>query len=376
LGTDKFIYKYSATEFRDLLTLIVQNVEIEQHYKLKLPIYYENKCLVTKKSFEQSTSEQLALFKSTIFSGNEILILTGGLGIDEWAFSKSFDKVTSLDIDFLLNEIVRYNFENLDIKNILRLDQSAEDFLTKTSKKYDLVYIDPDRRVDNKREILLKNHLPNVFEILPLIQSISERLLIKCSPMYDFEMALKEIDGIKTIFILSVKGEVKEMLLDIDLKHHTSEQASIKCLDFVGQIKNEYDFLTTDNTQPQQVENMENYFYEVGSSIVKVRKHHHYANLNNLKLIDSKTSFYTSNQLINNFIGRVFKTLVCLPFSVTLLKNYLKENDYQYINLKVRGMPFKTESVFQKLKVKEGGEEYFFVFPMNGKAVFVHTQKT
>jgi 16S rRNA G966 N2-methylase RsmD len=375
LGSDKFLYRYANTKYREIITIITQSVDIERHYKQKLPFHFQNNCLVSKKSFEQSTSELLAIFKSSIFNGNKLLVLTGGLGIDEWALSKNFNEVISLDIDLSLNEIVRYNLNILDIKNIDRINQSAEDFLAKSKIHFDVAYIDPDRRIDNKREILLKNHLPNVLEIMHLIKKISSRLVIKCSPLYDYEMAFQELECIQNIYILSVKGEVKEMLLDLDFKISKEIPIKIKCFDFKGESKNIFECNAKDSLPPQLALSIEKYFYEVGASIVKVRKHHHYSVIKKIFVLDNQTPYYTSENLIEDFIGRRFEVIASMPFSNSKLKDYLKNKNIQKINLKVRGLPYKTEDIIRKLKLKDGGDDYFFILPFKGKATFVHTQK-
>jgi chlorite dismutase len=41
-------------------------------------------------------------------------------------------------------------------------------------------------------------------------------------------------------------------------------------------------------------------------------------------------------------------------------------------NVKARSLLFKTEDIKKQLHLKDGGEEYVFVFPFKEKAWFVH----
>ncbi|MDP2175615.1 MAG: hypothetical protein Q8K70_06850 [Bacteroidota bacterium] len=375
MGTDKFIFKYSKTEYQDIITYIIQTVENENNILNKLPSFHQSRCLINQRSFEQCTSEQVAIFKSKVFMGENLLVLTGGLGIDEWAFCHSYKNVISLDIDYKLNEISRYNFNQLKVNNIQRLDCSAEVFLNQTTEIFDAVYIDPDRRVDGKREFLLQNHQPNILELLPLIKKISRKLLIKCSPLYDFEMAIKEVEGLRACYILSVKGEVKEMLLEVDFFERSEDKIQIKCVDINKENQVGFECFAKDEGIPIKTEFIEPYFYEVGSSIVKVRKHHQYAFKKNLRMIDHKVPFYTSSYLVEDLIGRAFKVIDTLPFSNSKINDYFKKNEITKGNLKVRGLIFKTSDILNKIKLIEGGDDYFFIFPMNGKNIFVHTRK-
>src|SRR5688500_670486 len=71
--------------FRHLpLKELAQYIQARQKIKLKLPAWYQNLNIVYPKalSLEQSSSETTAVFKANIVSGNILLDLTGGFGID------------------------------------------------------------------------------------------------------------------------------------------------------------------------------------------------------------------------------------------------------------------------------------------------------
>src|SRR5688572_3151081 len=87
-------------------------------------------------NLEQSSSEITAKFKAEFLRSrvddNETLVdLTGGFGIDSWAFSKLFNNVISIDPDLDLNQIVRHNLSRGQVTNVERLDMDAVDFLGK-----------------------------------------------------------------------------------------------------------------------------------------------------------------------------------------------------------------------------------------------------
>lgn len=307
-----------------------------------------------------------------MFNGESLLVLAGGLGVDDWAFSRSFNHVLSIDPDEELNAIARYNFNLMDCTNIERLTLTAEEFLQDNNQRFDLVYIDPDRRQDGKRQILLSEHQPDVMALMPHLKKISSRILVKCSPLFDHEMAARETGQLDAIYILSQKGEVKEMLLSIDLNQVAGKDYPIHCIELSHEKQQSETFLESDHSIPPAAGAIEGYFYEAAAGIIKIRKHHHYAFTKGLDLIDKSVPFYCSPQLVNDFMGRHLKIHAAMPFRPKTCMEYLAGLGITKVNLKVRGLKFHTADAYKKLGLKEGGEDYIFIMPFAGKSFMVH----
>lgn len=314
----------------------------------------------------------MALYKSNIFKGNNVLVLAAGLGIDDWAFSFSFDHVLSIDSDIELNEVSRYNFNALGRKNIKRIDGNVEEYLEEIKVKFDLIYIDPDRRNEKGRQILLSEHQPNVVELLPILFNLSPRILIKCSPLYDFEMAISEIPSTSEVYSVSKYGEMKELLILAERKNK-NENISIICSDILKE--NTINSYRTENKRAYNLkiaDGLGAYLYEAGSCLVKMRKNHEYAMGLNLLALDNSIAFYTSNNLNNQFIGRYFKIIKSINYNVKGCLKYLNDNHISKANIKARGLKFNTEELKKKLKLKDGGEDYIFVIPFKNQTIMIH----
>jgi 16S rRNA G966 N2-methylase RsmD len=312
------------------------------------------------------------LYKSNIFKGNNVLVLAAGLGIDDWAFSFSFDHVLSIDSDIELNEVSRYNFNALGRKNIKRIDGNVEEYLEEIKVKFDLIYIDPDRRNEKGRQILLSEHQPNVVELLPILFNLSPRILIKCSPLYDFEMAISEIPSTSEVYSVSKYGEMKELLILAERKNK-NENISIICSDILKE--NTINSYRTENKRAYNLkiaDGLGAYLYEAGSCLVKMRKNHEYAMGLNLLALDNSIAFYTSNNLNNQFIGRYFKIIKSINYNVKGCLKYLNDNHISKANIKARGLKFNTEELKKKLKLKDGGEDYIFVIPFKNQTIMIH----
>lgn len=338
----------------------------------KVPCLIKSGGFVTRRSLEQCSSELLATYKSDNFRGNNILILAAGLGIDDWAFSFSFQQVISIDSDKELNNISCYNFDVLNRKNIERIDINAEEFLLKNKSKFDLIYIDPDRRNDKGRQILLSEHQPNVVELLPRLFDISSKVLIKCSPLYDIDMAISEIPSISEVYSVSKYGEMKELLILAEDKP-SIDCIAIYCSDI--QKDNKTNTFETNNKKEQKLkiaEDLGTYLYETGSCLVKLRKNHEYAMELDLLALDKSVAFYTSNNINNQFIGRCFKIIKSMTYNVKECIEYLKVNNISKANIKARGLKFNTEELKRKLGLKDGGIDYIFVIPYKNQTILVH----
>jgi 16S rRNA G966 N2-methylase RsmD len=312
------------------------------------------------------------LYKSNIFKGNNVLVLAAGLGIDDWAFSFSFDHVLSIDSDIELNEVSRYNFNALGRKNIKRIDGNVEEYLEEIKVKFDLIYIDPDRRNEKGRQILLSEHQPNVVELLPILFNLSPRILIKCSPLYDFEMAISEIPSTSEVYSVSKYGEMKELLILAE-RENKNENISIICSDILKE--NTINSYRTENKKAYNLkiaDGLGSYLYEAGSCLVKMRKNHEYAMGLNLLALDNSIAFYTSNNLNNQFIGRYFKIIKSINYNVKGCLKYLNDNHISKANIKARGLKFNTEELKKKLKLKDGGEDYIFVIPFKNQTIMIH----
>ena len=312
------------------------------------------------------------MYKSNVFKGNNVLVLAAGLGIDDWAFSFSFNQVLSIDSDIELNDISRYNFNALGRKNIKRIDGNVEEYLEEIKVKFDLIYIDPDRRNEKGRQILLSEHKPNVVELLPILFNLSPRVLIKCSPLYDFEMAISEIPSTSEVHSVSKYGEMKELLILAE-RENKNENISIICSDILKE--NTINSYRTENKKAYNLkiaDGLGTYLYEAGSCLVKMRKNHEYAMDLNLLALDNSIAFYTSNNLNNQFIGRYFKIIKSINYNVKGCLKYLNDNRISKANIKARGLKFNTEELKKKLKLKDGGEDYIFVIPFKNQTIMIH----
>ncbi len=353
--TEKDVFRLKDL-YPDDYKLLAEQIKLYPKAKEKLPVFSGNYCYFTSKSYEQASSETLAEYKAGLFSGSTVIDLTGGLGVDDLAFSKSFTNVISVDNDSELNKLVKINFEKLKIKNIERIDSDANNFI-KNKLSADLIYMDADRRTKTKKSVTLEDSEPPVLKMLGRMHEISENILLKLSPLIDITYLTKTLPHIEKILVVSLDNEVKEVL--VHLNSNYNGEIKLKAVDISNRGVREYSANFGD-TQKPGVSSEGNYFYEPANSLIKAGLVNSYANSLNLKTVSKNGVYLLSNKPINYFFGRSFTIIEKFPFSKSRFLKYLKDNKILKGNLSKRNFPLTVDELKNLSKLKDGGDDYFF----------------
>ena len=197
-------------------TFILNQINGLQKAKEKLPSFIKNGLIFPPKvNLEQCSSEATAKFKQSILSGNTLLDLTMGFGVDVLFLSDVFNSVTAVEPNKELTEVAQYNFDKSgNSDKITIVNNTAEQFLHENQQSFDWIYIDPSRREQgNKKVVDLKKYSPDVTALLPQMFRFSSNVLIKISPFADITYLHKLFNCIDRTYVVSVKNECKEILL-------------------------------------------------------------------------------------------------------------------------------------------------------------------
>lgn len=200
---------------------IIEQIESKKKCATKLPTWFNTNTIYfpNKLNIEQTSSEITASYKSKIIEGNTIIDLTGGFGVDTYFFSKSFNSVTHCEINESLSKIVRHNFKQFSADTITNLNVDGIKYLSNSKKEYDWIYIDPSRRSLDKRKVFfLKDCSPNIPNQLEMLFKHTNNILLKTSPLLDLSIGIKELMNTKTIHVIAVNNEVKELLWILEKK--------------------------------------------------------------------------------------------------------------------------------------------------------------
>ena len=361
--------------FPDNYKLLAAQLALYPKANTKVPKFTSNYCYLTSKSYEQSSSEALAQYKASLFEGETLLDLSGGLGIDDIAFSTKFKRVVSIDSDSELNLIADVNFCKLGIQNIERITANAEDYINNVISA-DLVYIDADRRAvqSGKKSVTLHNSSPNILQMLNRLFEITPQILIKLSPLTDITYINKNLGILKEIRVISLENEVKEILVLLDRNHKDLQLITAVDIQSDGNVK-EYSpsEISINETQPEEEQN---YFFEPVAALAKAGIADGYAARNNYHKISARGKFYTSAKLPADSFGRVFRIVCHFQFGKSALVKYLRDNSIKHANVSSSNFPVKPEEIKKTFALKDGREDYFF-FTTNDKKekLFYHCRK-
>ncbi len=360
----------------DLNWLLAEQIKLYPKAFHKLPHFVKNHCWFTSKSYEQASGEASALYKSKLISGAKLLDLSGGLGVDDWAFSRNFDKIISLDPDETLNEIVRENYRRLKCTNIERISITAEEYLQHTQEKFDLLYLDADRRPANGKSYFLNQDAPNFLEIQDACFLLSQRILLKLSPMADLHYLQETLSHIEKIIVVGDKKEVKEVLV---LLNNSNE---IKPIIESVVLMEEEEFLHFSSEKDIQLEisyvnTLAKFFFEPHVAIIKAQLSLNYANACGLNQLAANSSFYIGKHIPENFMGRSFEIVKAFEFSKRIFQQYLKTTHLDQANITKRNFVLSVEEIRKAYKIKEGGKDYLFFSTLSdGTRMVYHCIKT
>ena len=372
IGTDVSKLALQKNPFPEFnWTEILNQIVSKTKAKDKLPTWFSTSEIIypSKISVEQTSSEKTAFYKSTLVSGESLIDLTGGFGVDDYYFSKQIKKVVHCEINAALSEIVKHNFEKLKVGNIECFTGDSLDVLQNLNTKFDWIYIDPSRRNDAKGKVfMLKDCLPNVPELLDLYFSYSENILIKTAPILDISAGLSELKNVKTVHIIAVDNEVKELLWEIHKSYNGS--ISIKTINLSKQTEI-FDFVLDENTNPT-FDLPKKYLYEPNSAIMKSGGFDTICNHYSVDKLHQHSHLYTSDEQIP-FSGRVFAIEKTLQYNKASMKEFLENKKF---NITTRNFPETVEAIRKKWKIRDGGNEYcFFTTDMNNdKIVLICTK--
>lgn len=185
----------------------------------KIPLFGTKRLAIDQRSYEQCTSQAIAKYKCSFIKGQTLLDITGGIGVDSIFLSFAFQSVLAIEKNKELHELAAYNVMKLGISNLSRICGEGSNYL---NKKYDWIYVDPDRRPGNARSVALPLLEPNVLDLIPDFKNCANWVYIKLSPLFDVAEIWRQFMNVNAVHLIAERGEIKEVgvLLDMASSSH------------------------------------------------------------------------------------------------------------------------------------------------------------
>jgi THUMP domain-like len=373
VGNDISKMAFQKNPFPNIKWISVLNqISCKTKAKEKLPTFFKSENIIypSKISIEQTSSEKTAKYKSEIVSGESLIDLTGGFGVDDLYFSYKINKIIHCEIDLELSQIVQHNFNQLKIENIQCYNNDSFEILKTLNQKIDWIYIDPSRRNESKGKVfMLKDCLPNVPDLMNFYFQYSKNILIKTAPILDISAGLFELKNVKKIHIVAVENEVKELLWEIE-KEYMSE-ITIKTVNISKETIEKFNFILKKNSQFSDFSLPKKYLYEPNSSIMKSGGFDEIGLEFGLEKLHQHSHLYTSDEKIV-FPGRIFE----IEKNIIYNKKEMKLLQNQKLNLTIRNFPETVENIRKKWNIKDGGNQYcFFTTNVNDEKIVLICKK-
>ncbi len=375
LTVEEFLLTYSK-ENGFPVALAADQIRYHDKLCIKLPLFEQKELLVTGRSFEQASSQATALYKCSRMSGDSIIDLTGGLGVDSIFLSKKFKTSYYCEMNEDLFQITDYNFKKLALQITNSNGDGIEYLKQFDDNSFDWIFIDPSRRVEGKRVTALSHCEPDVTKLMELFFLKTKNICIKAAPAYDISMALKEISGIHEISVISYQGECREVLIFCSKEENNNVVLRSVIVEDDGSIFHE---LVSDARIKRcwgEVCNLKRFFYVPDPVIFKTGQFDLLAKKYNLSFINSTVGYLSGDECISDFPGKRYKVVDQIQWSRKSVNKYLKEKGIAKASVARRDFPLDPKGLRKMLGLSDGGVDYlFFTKNHEGKKVCIHCIK-
>ena len=398
--TWEFVRQHANDDVRKLALQGAKDVEVDlqtalqqiagrQTARRKLPSWAEIEGVIYPPhlNMEQCSSEQTARYKAKIAGEGERMVdLTGGFGVDFYWMSQGFRQRTYVEQNEQLCAIAQENFRALGHDCCVCCCDTAT-YLTQMPH-VSLAFLDPARRNEHGgRTYGIEDCTPNILELLPLLLTNADRILLKLSPMLDWRKAVSDLEVISEkqeeiseicrafvheVHIVSVDNECKELLLLLS-KEQTdclrvvcvNGASSFTFIPSVGTICSQpgnnmfpaWEYLTSSDLADSPL-----YLYEPNASIMKAGCFAEVEAQFSVQQVSTNSHLFLSSDEIDNFPGRRFQIFAISSMNKQEIKKKFSESLFpmESANIAVRNFPMSAEQLRKKLKLKDGGDTYIF----------------
>lgn len=368
-----FLLKYHNLPYAKI---VAAQLEGKRKSANKFPVWasLENWVFPPMISVEQASSQKTAQYKAAWFKDKIVADITGGMGIDALHFAQTAHKVFYVERDSLLCEICKHNISVLGLTNVEVINEDGLKFITDLTSPIDIIYADPARRKEGKKVVSYADCEPNVLDITSLAKDKCTQIIIKNSPMIDIAeaIAIGNQYFVNEVVVLAAQNECKELI--VIASPNKSEDLHIKAVSLKNDDSiEEFDFdyskeknAETNYSLPQQ------YLYEPHAGLMKAGPYKLIANHWKLNKLHPHSHLYTSEKLVHDFHGRIFKIETVIPFN----KKSLALLNVKKANIACRNFTLTPEELKKKLKINDGGDCYIFATTlMNKEQVLIKTVK-
>lgn len=343
----------------------------------KLPMLSLKGLLYSSLALEQASGEAAAAYKASIMSGERVIDLTGGLGVDTIFFSKEFRGVVYCERNPLLAELAAHNFRKLDITNVEILHgESLSILYSFPDNHFDWIFVDPARRESGRRSVGLVAASPDITAVHDQLLRKAPRVMIKASPALEPGGLRETLPTLSEIRVVSVDAECRESLLLLERGEQNDHSVLRKAvlLSKDGAVV----YATSGTGTEERVVSLQvrKYFYEPDAAVIRAGLTRKLAFDLGLSFVNGSVDYLTADVPIADFPGRVFRVMAVERYRPKTFRDFLRRHDIAGAALQRRDFPLRSEEIRRKFRLRESDSRFlFFTRDRDGELVCVYGVK-
>lgn len=309
--------------------------------------------------------------------------LTGGMGVDAWAFAQVAEEVLYNEMQVELVRATELNFKELGVENVRfrncrvepgKVREVLDGFVP------DVIFLDPARRAEDGRKVfLIEECQPDVLGLLPELFEVSRYVLLKLSPMADITMACKRLGAhVKEVHVVAAGGECKELLFLMDRDWEGVPATLVveggAVMEIPGQARNDEEsragndgpsFVISTGAPSSVIStgakrSGEICLFEPGKALLKAGAFGLPCARFGLTKLGQHTHLYVGEEVPEELrpFGKVFEVLEVLPLNNRTMKEAGKR--WPQAEVTARNVPMTSDLLRKKLGCTSGGDIHLF----------------
>lgn len=322
---------------------------------------------------EQSSNIHVSEFHGDIVAGSESLLdLTAGLGIDfismASAMGKGGENCVAVEIDPEKHACLSVNLHKQGLDKAETICGDAIEVLKQfkaQGRRFDVIFIDPARRDDNGGRVYDPSDCqPDVVSNMDLLFEVADRVIIKNSPMVDVTKAMKLFPDTVRMYLVSVRNECKELLVDMCRTDLPSKISTVDILSNGERQVTELDTTDTgevyeekimdESTLKDWLSNGDVWLYEPSSTQMKLAAWNVLAKKYDMVKSSPNSHIFFSRTYHEDFPGRI------LIIERILDKKAVRDLKGEPRNVVTRNYPLKAVPLTKKLRVNTCDDKFVY----------------
>ena len=390
------------------IDLAVTTLEVRRKLRTKVPEWYAVPSLVYpfRLSGEQCSSSETARYKAMVCGSSlvrdpshkwappsyaaegghrfgdqtapanerlRIADLTGGMGVDAWAFAQVAQEVLYNEMQVELVRATELNFKELGVENVrFRNCRVEPGKVVLDGFEPEVIFLDPARRAEDGRKVfLIEECQPDVLGLLPELFEASRYVLLKLSPMADITMACKRLGThVKEVHVVAAGGECKELLFLLDREWEGTPSTIVveggAVMEIPGQAGNDGSPLVIPSEAKESgiptgaKRRGEILLFEPGKALLKAGAFDLPCRQFGLTKLGQHTHLYVGESVPEELrpFGKVFEVLEMLPLNNRTMKEAGKR--WPQAEVTARNVPMTSDLLRKKLGCASGGDIHLF----------------